>query len=562
MKMKFSSRVFLLSFVPIALVLLGTFVATQHFITQGVKEGLRASLRETHAFLSRSRAAAELQNSRLLSIVAENPSLKAGIELARLQTNDPEARATLEDQLSEYGELLGFDVLWAHTAGERALAGVVRSADGLQEMPFDSIGPIADGVVSLGDHVYYVSTLPINVGSDYVGSLTIGRAFDLAEFSSPTVLVHEDKVIRSNIDGYQIDDLDHALSGCGRGQEECEVKLNGETMLSLAATSLSLGEGYHLRSLQSVDRASVPVQAIVTGVFSVAASIALIAVLLVSGVSARSIVRPLTSLADKLKSTSPDGSLPTLDISSTTYEVEELVQAFNRTSASVKEGRQRLSQAYTEFIASISSAVDARDVYTAGHSRRVSEYSNAIAATMGLEDETEIVRIGALLHDVGKIGIPDEILQKPGELTEAEFDCIKQHPAIGKRILDRIEAFEPYVPVVELHHENHDGSGYPWGLRGEQIPLSARIVHVADAYDAMVTNRPYRKGMSHQRALGVLEQNAGSQFDPAVVDAFLLCCEGADGPPADTDSQALRLLAAGIHGAGLTARPRSVERKA
>ena len=108
--MKFSSRVFLLSFVPIALVLLGAFVATQYFITQGVKEGLRASLRETHEFISRSRAAYELQNSRLLNIVAENPSLKAGIELARLQPNDEQARATLEDQLSEYGELLGFDV--------------------------------------------------------------------------------------------------------------------------------------------------------------------------------------------------------------------------------------------------------------------------------------------------------------------------------------------------------------------------------------------------------------------------------------------------------------------
>jgi putative nucleotidyltransferase with HDIG domain len=561
MKMKFSSRVFLLTFIPIALVLLGTFVATQYFITQGVKEGLRASLRETHAFLSRSRAAAELQNSRLLSIVAENPSLKAGIELARQQPNDAQARATLEDQLSEYGELLGFDLLWAHTARDRALAGVVRKNVQLEAMSVDSIGPVADGVVSLEDRVYFVSTLPVNVGSDYAGSLTIGRGFDLAEFTSPTVLIHDGRVIGSNIENYRIGELDKALTGCD-GQEECEVQLNGETMLSLAVTSLSLGDGYHLRSLQSVDRASVPVQSVVTGVFSAAASIALIAVLLVSGISARSIVKPLTSLADKLKSNRPDGSLPTLDISSTTYEVDELVQAFNRASASVKDGRDRLSQAYTEFIASISSAVDARDVYTAGHSRRVSDYSNAIAEAMVLKDQIEIVRIGALLHDVGKIGIPDDILQKAGALTAEEFDCIKQHPAIGKRILDRIEAFERYVPVVELHHENHDGSGYPWGLRGEQIPVSARIVHVADAYDAMVTNRPYRKGMSHQRALEILEQHAGSQFDPAVVAAFLRCCEAAAGPPVDAASQGLHRLAAGIDGAGRAAALETVEREA
>lgn len=558
MKMRFSSRVFLLSFVPIALVLLGTFIATQYFITQGVKEGLRASLRETHTFLSRSRAAAESQNSRLLGIVAENPSLKAGIELARLQPNDDQARATLEDQLSEYGELLGFDVLWAQTAGNRALAGVVRKAGRLQAVPVNSVQLAADGIVRLGEDVYFVSTLPVNIGSDYVGSLTIGRTFDLAEFSSPTVLSHNGRIIGSNIQDYEVDELNQALSGCD-GRDECEVELHGETMLSLAVTSLSLGDHYRLRSLQSVDRASRPVQTVVAGVFTVAASIAFIAVLLVSGVSARSIVRPLTSLAKQLRSNHPDGSLPTIDLSSTTYEVDELVRAFNRASTSVKEGRERLSQASTEFIASISSAVDARDVYTAGHSRRVSEYSSAIAESMGLTEQLEVVRVGALLHDVGKIGIPDEILQKAGPLTEREFDYIKQHPAIGKRILDRIEAFDRYVPVVELHHENHDGSGYPWGLRGVQIPIAARIVHVADAYDAMVTNRPYRQGMSHQFALEVLVQNAGSQFDPAVVDAFVRCCVEPGGPAAETASQGLHRLAVGIDDANRTTEPQHAE---
>jgi HD-GYP domain-containing protein (c-di-GMP phosphodiesterase class II) len=117
------------------------------------------------------------------------------------------------------------------------------------------------------------------------------------------------------------------------------------------------------------------------------------------------------------------------------------------------------------------------------------------------------------------------------------------------------------VPVVELHHENHDGSGYPWGLRGEQIPVAARIVHVADAYDAMVTNRPYRKGMSHQRALEILAQNAGAQFDPAVVHAFLHCCNVAQGPPGDAASQGLRRLAAGIDNAGRANASQPVEAK-
>jgi putative nucleotidyltransferase with HDIG domain len=209
----------------------------------------------------------------------------------------------------------------------------------------------------------------------------------------------------------------------------------------------------------------------------------------------------------------------------------------------------RLDQAYTEFVASISSAVDARDVYTAGHSRRVSKDSTAIAKFTNLSRrDVEIARTGALLHDVGKIGVPDEVLQKSGPLTREEYELVKQHPSIGKRILENVEAFRDYVPVVELHHENHDGSGYPWGLAGEEIPIAARIVHVADAYDAMVTDRPYRKGLCHAAAIEILRANAGSQFDPQVVNAFVSCAtprqvSSADDSNAD-ESQELQKLAA------------------
>jgi putative nucleotidyltransferase with HDIG domain len=208
-----------------------------------------------------------------------------------------------------------------------------------------------------------------------------------------------------------------------------------------------------------------------------------------------------------------------------------------------------LDQAYTEFVASISSAVDARDVYTAGHSRRVSKDSVATAKAMDLGPrDVEVVRVGALLHDVGKIGVSDEILQKRGPLSREEYQLVKQHPSIGKRILEKVEAFRDYVPVVELHHENHDGSGYPWGLAGEEIPLAVRIVLVADAYDAMVTNRPYRKGLGHDAAIAILHANAGSQFDPEVVAAFVRCSaprpvSSANGSDVD-ESQELQNLAA------------------
>src|SRR6185436_18065224 len=150
-----------------------------------------------------------------------------------------------------------------------------------------------------------------------------------------------------------------------------------------------------------------------------------------------------------------------------------------------------------------------------------SEYSCAIGQALAVSDEElNQIRMGALLHDIGKIGIADSVLQKPGALSKEERDLIEQHPIIGRRILEGVNGFHAYLPAVELHHENWDGSGYPLGLRGPATPLSARIVHVADAYDAMTSDRPYRRGMSHEEAVRVLEQYAGTQFDAAIVPVF------------------------------------------
>jgi putative nucleotidyltransferase with HDIG domain len=170
----------------------------------------------------------------------------------------------------------------------------------------------------------------------------------------------------------------------------------------------------------------------------------------------------------------------------------------------------------------LASALDARDPYTAGHSLRVSEYACAIARAMNVpEPEQELIRVGALLHDIGKIGISDAVLQKPGRLTPDEEALIRQHPVIGRKILECVQGFDAYLPVVELHHENWDGRGYPRGLKGEETPRTARIVKVADAYDAMTSDRPYRRGMQHSEAVRVLSENAGTQLDPAAVEAFL-----------------------------------------
>ncbi len=182
---------------------------------------------------------------------------------------------------------------------------------------------------------------------------------------------------------------------------------------------------------------------------------------------------------------------------------------------------ERLAELYLGTIKSLALAIDAKDQYTHQHILRVQRYAVAIAKQIGLTgDALEAVNTGALLHDIGKLGVPDYILLKPGRLTDEEFAKIKKHPAIGAAILEAVNFPWPVLPVVKSHHERWDGTGYPDGLRGEDIPLSARILAVADVYDALTSSRSYRSAWTPDAALEEIRRNAGAQFDPAVVHAF------------------------------------------
>jgi HD-GYP domain-containing protein (c-di-GMP phosphodiesterase class II) len=172
-------------------------------------------------------------------------------------------------------------------------------------------------------------------------------------------------------------------------------------------------------------------------------------------------------------------------------------------------------------VRALTSAIDAKDPYTRGHSGRVARVSARLAKELGCDNEfLSTIYMAGLLHDIGKIGIDDAVLRKPGKLTDAEFEHIKQHPALGYKILADIKQFAPVLPAVLHHHEQIDGSGYPCRLNGEQIPFIARIVAVADAYDAMISDRPYRPGMPPKRVQKVFQEGAGKQWDAAVVAAF------------------------------------------
>lgn len=181
-----------------------------------------------------------------------------------------------------------------------------------------------------------------------------------------------------------------------------------------------------------------------------------------------------------------------------------------------------LKSAYKGTMESLRLAVDAKDSYTKNHSDRVSYYSVLLAKALGLPDEEiELIRDGGLFHDIGKIGIPDAILQKAGKLTDDEYHDIKNHPSIGEHILQPAKIFDNIIPMVKYHHERYDGRGYPSGLKGEDIPLNARIVCVADSFDAMTSDRSYRPRFTLYKALDELKACKGAQFDPTLVDLFV-----------------------------------------
>jgi putative nucleotidyltransferase with HDIG domain len=184
----------------------------------------------------------------------------------------------------------------------------------------------------------------------------------------------------------------------------------------------------------------------------------------------------------------------------------------------------RQGELFASSVKALTSAIDAKDPYTHGHSERVARVATCLAEQMGLDDDSlNTMYLGGLLHDIGKIGVDDFVLNKPGALTAEEFEQVKQHPQLGYEILRGVRQLDKILPIVLHHHEAWDGSGYPHRLVGDQTPLLARVAAVADAFDAMSSDRPYRKGLDENTLDRIFREGAGSQWDPQVVDAFFAC---------------------------------------
>src|SRR5438552_3633645 len=264
-------------------------------------------------------------------------------------------------------------------------------------------------------------------------------------------------------------------------------------------------------------------------------AIALALAIIASVLFASGIARPIRILAQRTREIAKGQYQQRVQIK-THNEIGDLADNFNVMSSAIEQAVDQLKKAAHEnnllFINSVrmlAAAIDAKDPYTRGHSERVGRYSIAIGKNLALpERDMRNLRISALLHDVGKIGIDDRILRKPGALNDDEFEVMKQHPAKGAAIMSGVAQLIDIIPGMKYHHEKWSGGGYPDGLQGEQIPMQARIVAIADTFDAMTTNRPYQKAMELAYVVEKIKSFAGTRFDPRVVDAFVQAVKRGD----------------------------------
>jgi HD-GYP domain-containing protein (c-di-GMP phosphodiesterase class II) len=303
-----------------------------------------------------------------------------------------------------------------------------------------------------------------------------------------------------------------------------------------AYSTADIGDGHKFGviTMQDESKALASVAEMRSRVWLISLGFAIFA-LLAGTLATRFMTAPLLHLAEAAKKIGAGDYSKRVDTRNRT-EIGELAETFNVMTERVEEQIIALAKAAQEnrelfvgTVKALAAAIDGKDKYTRGHSERVSRISVAIGQRMGMpEDELETLRMSALLHDIGKIAIDDAILKKPSALTDQEFEIMKTHPQRGYKIMSQIPAMKDFLPGMYMHHEMVNGEGYPQGLTGEQIPLQAKIVSVADTFDAMTIDRPYQKGMDLPAALARLRSFVGTRYESNVVEALVEACNAGE----------------------------------
>ena len=524
------ARTLMVTFVTVAVILTVVFIV----ITLDVRDRVRAAeidkLKVSEKVFTALETKRQQDQVAAMATLAENPTLKAALDTYFTErrfsgSSDEQLRATVTGEAAKLATQTPADVLAVIETDGRIFTSAGPAAgrwpSGQKiDVPAGS-RPAFQSVVVLPAGAFRVTGARLTFGDRVIGALVAGTSLDanyaqeLSNLSAAGVVI---TVNNSVVARTVPDDVAHDLvtsrriTGTGMlGNEEYAIA----TMLSSGSARV-----YTLTSIDAAARAAtsdalVALATIAFGGFVLAA--------IGSFWLARMLTQPINHVSSEIATmTAARDFGRTLALTGTSRELDALTSAFNDLMRGLGAAEAETRSAYLGAIRALAAALDARDPYTAGHSERVSTLSVMMGRTMNLaSNDLEILRLGALLHDIGKIGVSDEILRKTGPLTPEEFEQIKRHPALGARILRQVPFLAPHLPIVELHHERPDGRGYPFGLRGDQIPLAARIVHVADAFDAITSARAYRAARPASQAFAELERLTETQFDPASVEALL-----------------------------------------
>ena len=518
------------AFAVTACVIMAVFVLfswhTNARLTKAVADNMEASQLRFAGIEERLRRERTLQAMTL----AENPTLKAAVDTYYAERDSglaiDQLLSTIETELTKLQRMMAVPALSVADVRGVVLASAGPSkydwpAGARLRLLVEADGAPVETVVARNGRQYLATAAPLVLGRDVIGEFFLASPLDDAyavalarESRADIAILLDGRVTASSTPA----PLRQALDGIA-------LPLSGSVVLG--------GDEFVVRRLSAVDSASVYALSSVTAAARTATSeagwvlllVGAGALLLAGGGSwwlARTVAMPIDQLTSSLArmARARDLTQP-LPRGGGSRELDVLADTFDNLRTAVSLAEAESEAAYLGVIGALAAALDARDPYTAGHSQRVADLSVAIGRQMQLPGaDIETLRLGALLHDIGKIGVSDAVLRKPGKLTMEEFEQIKLHPTLGARILKPLRFLDAQLPIVELHHERPDGRGYPHGLKGEEIPLFARIVHVADAFDAMTSARAYRSALPVATAVAELWRLIGLDFDPQAVQAM------------------------------------------
>jgi putative nucleotidyltransferase with HDIG domain len=519
------------TFVTVAIILSVVFIVLMVDARDRVRASEVEKLSVAEKVFTALEARRQQEQLAAIATVAENPTLKAALDtyftessFTGLATEQEQAlRNTVLVEAEKLAALTGADVLAILDANGRIFvsAGPLRDHwPSSERIDVPATTPTFQDIASLPQGAFRVLGSVLSLLDRDIGALVVGTSLDanyareLSRLASADIVITVNDTVAAST---APDAVAADLLGAGSAAADTAT-LDGEEYAVRTLVGAGPARIYTLASIDAAARAATrdALMALATVAFG-----AFVLAGLGSLWLAQTLADPIDRLSGEIAmmAASRDLRRP-LPLTGTSRELDSLAEAFNELVRGLTTAEAETRAAYLGAIRALAATLDARDPYTAGHSERVSAIAVLIGRHMRLGDaDLDVLRLGALLHDIGKIGISDEILRKPGPLTPDEYEQLKRHPGQGARILRQVPFLAPHIPIVELHHERPDGRGYPFGLRGDEIPVAARIVHVADAFDAITSARAYRPARNPAEAIAELQRYAGTEFDPECVQA-------------------------------------------